>query len=76
MAVPLGVKQAIDGWLDTAGIEKGPIFRRVSASGRVGGDALTERTVWQSGNPVNGRKTEDWSRWLFSAISPQLCVSR
>ena len=47
VAVPLWVKQVIDGWLDTAGIEKGPIFRRVAASGRVGDDALTERAVWQ-----------------------------
>ncbi len=28
-------------------IEKGPIFRRVLANGRVGKDALTERAVWQ-----------------------------
>jgi integrase len=27
VAVPLWVKQAIDGWLETAGIEKGPIVR-------------------------------------------------
>ena len=34
--------------MQTAGIEEGPIFRRVSASGRVGEeDALTERAVWQ-----------------------------
>jgi hypothetical protein len=33
--VPLWVKQEIDGWLDVAGIEKGPIFRRVLANGRV-----------------------------------------
>jgi hypothetical protein len=43
----LWVKQEIDGWLDVAGIEKGPIFRRVLANGRVGKDALTERAVWQ-----------------------------
>ena len=47
VAVPLWVKQEIDGWLDVAGIEKGPIFRRVLASGRVGKHALTERAVWQ-----------------------------
>jgi integrase/recombinase XerD len=47
VAVPLWVKQEIDGWLDVAGIEKGPIFRRVLASGRVGKNALTERAVWQ-----------------------------
>ena len=47
VAVPLWVKQEIDGWLDVAGIEKGPISRRVLANGRVGKDALTERAVWQ-----------------------------
>jgi hypothetical protein len=47
VAVPLWVKQEIDGWLEVAGIEKGPIFRRVLANGRVGKDALTERAVWQ-----------------------------
>jgi site-specific recombinase XerD len=47
VAVPLWVKQEIDGWLDVAGIEKGPIFRRVLANGRVGKDALTERAAWQ-----------------------------
>jgi integrase len=47
VAVPLWVKQAIDGWPDMAGIEKGPIFRRVASSGRVGDGALTERAVWQ-----------------------------
>jgi hypothetical protein len=41
------VKQEIDGWLDVAGIEKGPIFRRVLANGRVGKDGLTDRAVWQ-----------------------------
>jgi integrase len=46
-AVPLWVKQEIDGWLDVAGIEKGPIFQRVLANGRVGKDALSERAVWQ-----------------------------
>jgi hypothetical protein len=45
VAVPLWLKQEIDGWLDVAGIEKGPIFRRVLANGRVGKDALTERAV-------------------------------
>jgi site-specific recombinase XerC len=43
VAVPL----EIDGWLEVAGIEKGPIFRRVLANGRVGKDALTKRAVWQ-----------------------------
>ena len=47
VTVPLWVKHEIDGWLDVAGIEKGPISRRVLANGRVGKDALSERAVWQ-----------------------------
>ena len=47
VAVPLWVKQEIDGWLDVEGIEKAPIFLRVLANGRVGKDAFTERAVWQ-----------------------------
>jgi integrase len=47
VTVPLWVKEEIDGWLDVAGIEKGLIFPRVLANGRVGKDALTERAVWQ-----------------------------
>jgi len=47
VAVALWVKKEIDGWLGVAGIEKGPIFRRLLANGRVGKDALTERAVWQ-----------------------------
>ena len=41
------MKHEIDGWLDVAGIEKGPSSRRVLANGRMGKDALSERTVWQ-----------------------------
>jgi len=41
LQMPLWVKQAIDGWLNTAETERGPIFRRVSANCRVGKNALT-----------------------------------
>ena len=53
VAVPLWVKQEIDGWLEVAGIEKGPILRRVLANGRVGKDALTERAVLAAGTRVS-----------------------
>jgi site-specific recombinase XerC len=41
VAVPLWVKQEIDGWLDVAGIEKGPIFRL--RQGRVRRGARADR---------------------------------
>jgi integrase/recombinase XerD len=42
LAVPLWVKQEIDGWLDVAGIEKRPIFR-LRARERPSGQARVDR---------------------------------
>jgi integrase len=68
VAVPLWVKQEIDGWLDVAGIEKGPIFRRVLANGRVGKDALTERAVWQLVVSTQRRSgSASWRRTICGA---------
>jgi site-specific recombinase XerC len=68
VAVPLWVKQEIDGWLDVAAIEKGPIFRRVFANGRVGKDALTERAVWQLVREYAAQiGSGSWRRMIFGA---------
>ena len=80
VAVPLWVKQEIDGWLDVAGIEKGPIFRRVLANGRVGKDALTERAVWQLVREyaaqigIGELAPHDLRRYAESRITPNACA--
>ncbi|GLS49865.1 hypothetical protein GCM10007885_27170 [Methylobacterium gnaphalii] len=49
--IPMGGKlkavQALDAWLQAAGITAGPIFRPVAKRGRVGAEALTDRSVAQ-----------------------------
>jgi hypothetical protein len=62
------VKHEIDGWLDVAGIEKGPISRRVLANGRVGKDALSERAVWQLVREYAAHiGSESWCRMICGA---------
>lgn len=44
--VPSWVKEAIDGWLEMAGITLGRVFRCVCRTGRTWGDEITEKVVW------------------------------
>jgi site-specific recombinase XerD len=37
--------RALDEWLEAAGITEGPIFRRISAKGKLGAEALSDRSV-------------------------------
>jgi hypothetical protein len=64
VAEPLWVKQEIDAWLAVAGIEKGPIFQRVLANGRVGKDALTERAGSWCGNTQLRSESASWRRMI------------
>jgi integrase len=44
--VPGWVKDAVDAWLNIAGIESGIIFRCVTKTGSVWGNNLSEKAVW------------------------------
>lgn len=46
VAVPMWVKQAINAWMAAAKIEDGRLLRRVSKSGKVQGDGLSDWAVW------------------------------
>lgn len=46
VAVPVWVKQGINAWMTAAGIEDGRLLRRVSKSGKVQGDGLSDWAVW------------------------------
>ena len=45
--VPAWVKVAIDEWTEAAGIESGRVWRSINRGGRVWGDGLTEKVIWQ-----------------------------
>jgi integrase len=44
--VPGWVKRAVDEWTTAAGINDGPIFRRVNRLGKVWGDGITPKAIW------------------------------
>ena len=46
VAVPLWVKQGINAWMTAAKIEDGRLLRRVSKSGKVQGNGLSDWAVW------------------------------
>jgi integrase len=44
--MPDWVYVELDGWLSSAGIDRGRIFRRISRTGRVWGDGISEKAIW------------------------------
>jgi hypothetical protein len=44
--VPNWVKETLDAWLTSAGIESGLLFRRVCRAGKLWGHGISEKTVW------------------------------
>lgn len=44
--MPQWVKSLVDEWAKAAGITSGRIFRRVSKSGKVSAEGITEKSVW------------------------------
>jgi site-specific recombinase XerD len=49
--MPAWVKVAIDAWTGRAGVVDGYIFRPVNRGGRIQGDSLSEKVVWQMLKP-------------------------
>jgi integrase len=45
--MPTWVKMAIDAWASSAGLESGYVFRRANRGGRVEGERLGEKVIWQ-----------------------------
>ncbi len=45
--VPAWVKVTVDQWTEAAGIEGGRLWRSINRGGRVWGDGLTEKVIWQ-----------------------------
>src|ERR1039457_562712 len=45
--VPQWVKAAVDVWSAAAGITEGTVFRSINKSGRVWGDGMTPKVLWE-----------------------------
>ena len=44
--IPTWVKAAVDAWTVTAGITHGPVFRAINKAGRVWGDGMSPKVLW------------------------------
>jgi integrase len=44
--VPVWTKRAVDEWTTAAGINTGPIFRRITRLGKVGCNGITPKAIW------------------------------
>jgi integrase len=45
--VPAWVKDAVDAWVLAAGIARGRVFRAINKAGKVWGDGMTPKVIWE-----------------------------
>jgi integrase len=45
--IPAWVKAALDAWTDTGGITEGRVFRSINKAGRIWGDGMTSKVLWE-----------------------------
>lgn len=45
--IPLWVKATIDAWTTSAGITEGRVFRAINKAGKVWGDGMTPKVIWE-----------------------------
>jgi integrase len=44
--IPIWVKRTVDAWTATVGISHGPVFRAINKAGRVWGDGMSPKVLW------------------------------
>jgi integrase len=44
--IPIWVKSTVDAWLASAAITRGPVFRAINKAGRVWGDGMSPKVLW------------------------------
>ena len=45
--IPVWVKEAVDRWTTASGISEGPIFRSINKGGKIWGDGMTPKVIWE-----------------------------
>jgi integrase len=45
--IPVWVKSAVDAWTDSSGIREGRVFRAINKAGRIWGDGMTAKVLWE-----------------------------
>ncbi len=47
VTIPLWVKRAVDSWTVSAQITTGRVFRSINKAGRIWGDGMTPKVLWE-----------------------------
>jgi integrase len=47
VSIPVWVKEAIDCWTQASGITDGRIFRPINKAGKIWGDGMTPKVIWE-----------------------------
>jgi hypothetical protein len=62
--VPLWVKSTVDAWTASVAITRGPVFRAINKAGRVWGDGMSPKVLWDvvrtaatAPESISGRRT-------------------
>ena len=45
--IPLWVKEAVDRWTEASGIKDGCLFRAINKAGKVWGEGMTPKVLWE-----------------------------
>ena len=53
--IPVWVKRAVDAWTEAAQIREGRVFRSINKAGRIWGDRMTPKVLWEVVNDAAGR---------------------
>jgi hypothetical protein len=53
--IPIWVKNAVDAWTAAAAITHGPAFRAINKAGRVWGDGMSPKVLWDVVRAAAGR---------------------
>ena len=46
VSIPTWVKNAVDAWTEAANVTGGPVFRAINKAGRVWGDGMSPKVLW------------------------------
>jgi integrase len=65
--IPGRVKDAVDAWTDAVDITHGPVFRAINKAGRVWGDGMSPKVLWDVVRAAAGRAGIESSHRTTSA---------
>ena len=64
--IPLWVKKAIDAWTEAGQITEGRVFRSINKAGRIWGNGMTPKALWEVVKMLRARRALTNSRHMIS----------